>query len=202
MSKKYNVIYADPAWEQKAGRPLSGGYKKENGVQVFNPKSDKSADLPYNTMKFEDIVNLPIKKLTDDNCHLYLWVTNKYLMKAEQVIKAWGFKYSTTLVWCKKPIGSGMGGTFKVSTEYLIFATKGKVSELVKEKVNGTWFEEKRQYVNGYPCHSKKPDFFYELIEKVSKGKKLELFSRNERKGWSVFGNEVENSIDISEYYT
>lgn len=197
---KYNIIYADPAWEQKAGRPLSGGYKKENGVQVFNPKSNKSADLPYNTMKFEDIVNLPIKNLTADNCHLYLWVTNKYLMKAEEVVKAWGFKYSTTLVWCKKPIGSGMGGTFKVSTEYLIFATKGKVNELVNEKVNGTWFEKKRQYVNGYPCHSKKPDFFYELIEKVSKGKKLELFSRNERDGWDAWGNEIEGSIKLSEY--
>jgi len=197
MSKKYNIIYADPAWEQKAGRPLSGGYKKKNGVQVFNPISNKSADLPYNTMKFEDIVNLPIKNLTDDNCHLYLWVTNKYLLKVEQVIKAWGFKYSTTLVWCKKPIGSGMGGTFKVSNEYLIFATKGKVNELVNQKANGTWFEEKRQYVNGYPCHSKKPDFFYELIEKVSKGKKLELFSRNERLGWDAWGNEVDNSITI-----
>lgn len=198
--KKYDVIYADPAWEQKAGRPLSGGYKKEKGVQVFNPKSDKSANLPYNTMKFEDIVNLPIKNLTADNCHLYLWVTNKYLMKAEEVVKAWGFKYSTTLVWCKKPIGSGMGGTFKVSTEYLIFATKGKVNELVNKKINGTWFEEKRQYVNGYPCHSKKPDFFYELIEKVSKGKKLELFSRNIRQGWDAWGDEIQGSIKLSEY--
>jgi len=197
---KYNIIYADPAWEQKAGRPLSGGYKKEKGVQVFNPKSDKSANLPYNTMKFEDIVNLPIKNLTADNCHLYLWVTNKYLMKAEEVVKAWGFKYSTTLVWCKKPIGSGMGGTFKVSTEYLIFATKGKVNELVNKKINGTWFEEKRQYVNGYPCHSKKPDFFYELIEKVSKGKKLELFSRNIRQGWDAWGDEIQGSIKLSEY--
>ena len=120
--KKYNIIYADPAWEQKAGRPLSGGYKKENGVQVFNPISDKSADLPYNTMKFEDIVKLPVKDFTADNCHLYLWVTNKYLMKAEEVIKAWGFKYSTTLVWAKKPIGSGMGGNFKV---YILLYIKG-----------------------------------------------------------------------------
>lgn len=199
MGKKYNVIYADPAWEQKAGRPLSGGYKKKDGVQVFNPKSNKSVDLPYNTMKFEDIVNLPVGSLTDDDCHLYLWVTNKYLMKAEQVIKAWGFKYSTTLVWAKKPIGSGMGGTFKVSTEFLIFATKGKVNNLVKEKINGTWFEEKRQYVNGYPCHSKKPDFFYELIEKVSRGSKLELFSRNNREGWDAWGDEVEDSITIKQ---
>ena len=35
-SKRYSVIYADPAWEQKAGRDLSGGYKKVDGKQVFN----------------------------------------------------------------------------------------------------------------------------------------------------------------------
>jgi len=194
---KYNVIYADPAWDQKAGRPLSGGYKKENGVQVFNPKSNKSADLPYNVMKFEDIVALPVKKLADANCHLYLWVTNKYLLRAEQVIKSWGFKYSTTLVWVKKPIGGGMGGTFKVSTEFLIFATKGKVNDLVIEKVNGTWFDIKRQYVNGSPCHSKKPEFFYELIEKVSNGNKIELFAREKRSGWDSWGDEIPDSINF-----
>jgi len=193
--KKYNVIYADPPWQQKAGRPLSGGYKKENGVQVFNPKSNKSADLPYNTMKFEDIKSLPVKNLADDNCHLYMWVTNKYLMSANEIIKSWGFKYSTTLVWVKKPIGSGMGGTFKVATEFLIFATKGKVNAL--NKINGNWFQEKRQYVNGYPSHSKKPDFFYELIEKVSSGNKIELFSRNKRDGWDSWGNEIKNDIDL-----
>ncbi|KKN79744.1 hypothetical protein LCGC14_0337660 [marine sediment metagenome] len=195
--KKYNVIYADPAWEQKAGRPLSGGYIKVDGVQVFNPKSDKSADLPYNTMSFDDIKELPIKELTDDNCHLYMWVTNKYLMKAEQIINAWGFKYSTTLVWAKKPIGSGMGGTYKVSTEFLIFATKGNVGEITNEKVNGTWFEQKRQYVNGYPCHSKKPDFFYELIEKVSAGSKFELFARNKRDGWDAWGDKIVADVNI-----
>ena len=148
-------------------------------------------------MKFEDIVKLPVKDFTADNCHLYLWVTNKYLMKAEEVIKAWGFKYSTTLVWAKKPIGSGMGGNFKVSTEFLIFATKGKVGEITNEKINGTWFEQKRQYVNGYPCHSKKPDFFYELIEKVSAGNKLELFAREKRKGWDIWGNELQNDVEL-----
>jgi len=193
--KKYNVIYADPAWQQKAGRPLSGGYKKENGVQVFNPLSDKSADLPYPTMSLDDISKLPIKDISDDNSVLFIWVTNKYLMDVGRVISAWGFKYSTTLVWAKKPIGSGMGGTFKVSTEFLIFATKGKLN--TKKAINGTWFDIKRKYVNGYPCHSKKPDFFRELIESVCEGNKLELFAREKHEGWDVWGNEVADSITI-----
>lgn len=191
--KKYQIIYADPPWSQKAGRPLSGGYKKKNGVQVFNPLSDKSADLPYNTMSVNEIKDIPVKDIVENDAVLFMWVTNKYLMKAEQIIKTWGFRYSTTLVWVKKPIGSGMGGTFKVSTEFLLFATRGKVN--ASKSVNGTWFEQKRKYVNGYPCHSKKPDFFYKLIESVFDGEKIELFAREKTEGWDVWGDEVENDI-------
>jgi len=193
--KKYNIIYADPAWKQKAGRPLSGGYKKENGVQVFNPLSDKSADLPYDTMTLDEIKSLHVKDIADKDAHLYIWTTNKYLMDVGEIIKAWGFKYSTTLVWCKKPIGSGMGGTYKVSTEFLIFATRGKLA--TKKGVNGTWFDVKRKYVNGYPCHSKKPDFFREMIDSVSTGSKIELFAREKHEGWDVWGNEVESSVAL-----
>ena len=194
--KKYQIIYCDPPWQQKGGRPLSGGYKKENGVQVFNPLSNTSADLPYKTMTVEKIKNLPIKNISDKNCHLYIWVTNKYLMRVGEVINAWGFKYSTTLVWIKKPIGSGMGGTYKVSTEYLIFATKGKLK--TNKEINGTWFDVKREYVNGYPSHSRKPDFFRKMITSVSTGDKIELFARNKIDGWDTIGNDVDG-LDIKE---
>jgi len=192
---QYNVIYADPPWQQKAGRPLSGGYKKENGIQVFNPISNSSSELPYNTMTLEEIMALPIKDITAADAHLYLWVTNKYLMNVADVIKAWGFQYSTTLVWCKKPIGSGMGGTYKVSTEFLVFATKGSLKP--KKGITGTWFNVKRKYVNGYPCHSKKPDFFREMITEVSPGNKLELFAREKHEDWDIWGNTLSNTIEL-----
>ena len=195
MIKKYQIIYADPPWRQKAGRPLSGGYKKENKVQVFNPLSNVSSDLPYNTMTIKEIKAVPVKSISDRDAHLYIWVTNKYLMDVSEIIKAWGFKYSTTLVWCKKPIGSGMGGTYKISTEFLIFATKGKLQ--TKKNVHGTWFDVKRKYINGYPCHSKKPDFFREMINSVSTGNKIELFAREEHEGWDVWGDEVKCTVKL-----
>jgi N6-adenosine-specific RNA methylase IME4 len=173
--------------------PLSGGYKKQNGVQVFNPLSNKSVDLPYNTMTIEEIKALPVNDIADKDAHLYVWATNKYLMAVMEIIRAWGFKYSTTLVWCKNPIGSGMGGAYKVSTEFLIFATKGCLP--IKKSVNGTWFNVKRKYVNGYPCHSKKPDFFREMIEGVSPGTKIELFARENHAGWDAWGDEVEKGV-------
>lgn len=191
---KYNVIYADCPWNTKAGRPLKG-YKMKNGKQLFIPTSQKSKDLPYPTMTIDEMENLDVKSITADNAHLYFWTTNQYLPKAFQIIEKWGFKYSTTLVWAKKPLGGGLGGTFKITTEFLIFATKGSLK--ANEMVIGTWFDVKRKYVNGYPCHSKKPDFFYELIEKVSPGLKLEMFARENRNGWDAFGNEIQNSITI-----
>lgn len=191
---KYKVIYADPPWKQKAGRKMSG-YKIVDGKQIWNSNHVKSEDMQYQTMSIEDIKNLPVSKFADKDCFLFMWVTNQYLPQAFEVVKAWGFKYSTTIVWAKNKMGGGLGGTFRVTTEYLIFAKKGApVSKVV---FPGTWFNVKRTYENGYPKNSKKPDFFYEIIEDISDGPKLELFARNERDGWHAFGDEVKNSIDI-----
>lgn len=191
----YNTILADPPWIQKSGRAL-GNYQIKDGKQIFSDaESSSPRELPYPGMTVEQISSLNIVPLVAKNAHLYLWVTNKYLLQAEQVINAWGFNYSTTLVWCKNPLGGGLGGNYKVSTEFLIFATKGSLK--AKKSITGTWFQQKRPYVNGYPLFSKKPTFFHELIESVSPGPYLELFARNQRSGWDVFGDQVENSIII-----
>lgn len=192
QEKKYNVIYADPPWMQKAGRNLSGGYKTVDGKQVFNCVSTKSEELPYKTMSVEEIAAININGITEKDAVLFLWVTNKYLFDAKRVIDAWGFKYSTTLTWSKSPFGGGMGGTFGVSHETLLFCTRGKIN--AKTKIKGTVFAVKRPYVNGYPCHSKKPDFFIEMIDKITTGKKIELFARSKREGW---GNEIVSDIKL-----
>ncbi len=193
-NKKYQVIYADPPWKIKAGRPLSG-YKMDGDKQLFIPISNKSRDTAFPSMTIEEIKNIDVKSIAADDCHLYMWVTNSHLPVAFEVIKAWGFTYSTTIVWAKNKLGGGLGGTFRITTEYLIFAKKGKLKAL---KTNdNTWYNVKRTYENGYPKHSKKPDFFYELIENTSPGLKLEMFARNKRDGWDSWGNEIENDIEL-----
>lgn len=195
MSKRFNVIYADLPWDITAGRKL-GEYKMVDGKQIFNNAENKnSRALAYPTMSVEEIKLLPVSSITNKDCHLYIWVTNSHLPFVFGVIESWGFKYSTTLVWAKKAMGCGLGGAFGITTEFLIFARRGQLKTL--SKTVGTWFDRKRQYVNGYPQHSKKPDFFYELIEKTSPGPHAELFARNHREGWDVFGNELENTIQL-----
>jgi N6-adenosine-specific RNA methylase IME4 len=97
---KYNVIYVDPPWKIKVGRPLKG-YKMKNGKQLFIPTSNKSRDTEYPSMTIEQIKGLKVSEITADDAHLYVWVTNSHLPFAFEIIKHWGFEYSTTIVWAK-----------------------------------------------------------------------------------------------------
>jgi N6-adenosine-specific RNA methylase IME4 len=188
----YRTIVADPPWNQKAG-PLAGGVGE--GF-VFKGKQ-VSRDLPYPTMNLKAIKALPIADLAASDAHLYLWATNKYLPDAFEVVRAWGFTYSTTLVWAKNIMGGGLGGAYRVSTEYVIFARRGSLREL--SNVSGTWFNWKRPYnAKGKPMHSAKPPEFFEMVEAVSPASRIELFARTRREGWDAWGDEVESDVDIA----
>jgi hypothetical protein len=105
--QRYRTIVADPPWDVKAG-PASGSYKVVDGKQVWNlDPGKKTRDLAYPPMKLEAIKALPVADLAEPDAHLYLWTTNGYLPHAFDVIRAWGFAYSTTLVWAKTPFGGG-----------------------------------------------------------------------------------------------
>lgn len=43
--------------------------------------------------------------------------------------------------------------------------------------------------------HSRKPDVFHDIIEKVSPGPYVELFARRARPGWAVWGNQAPNPV-------
>lgn len=198
---RYRTIVADPPWDVKAG-PASGSYKVVDGVQVWNLASKKSRDLAYPSMTLEEIMALPLRELSEEDAHLYLWTTNGYLPQAFQVLQAWGFNYSTTLVWAKNPFGGGgLGGAWRISTEYLLFARRGSLKATGQHI--GTWFNFKREYnEHGKPQHSRKPSSFFQLIESVSPGPYLEMFARRERPGWDLWGNEAPNAIEIPRVVT
>lgn len=185
--KKYKTIVIDPPW--KYGKWGSGSKKALVQGIANNPQP-----LPYNYMTLDDIKRLPINNLCDNNCEVYLWTTQKYLQYSFDVLKSWGLKYCQILTWCKKPMGTGQGGVYCPTTEFLILARKGKMPKV--NRINSTWWLTKRQ-----KKHSQKPEFFQDMIESVSEPPRLEMFARRQRLNWDVFGNEVKNSIDISKYF-
>lgn len=182
---KYKTILIDPPWEYgKWGKP-SKKSQASKGVQ------DMVIDMPYKTMTVEEIKLLPIGSLANKNCELYLWTTQKYLPDSFDVLKAWGFKYCQTLTWCKKPRGTGQGGVYCPTTEFLILARIGKMPKV--DRIDTTWWEVKRPHNK----HSAKPENFQDIIETVSKPPRLEMFARRYRMGWDVWGNEVESDIKL-----
>ncbi len=184
--KRYSTIVVDPPWRYgkwgKASKPNYEGH------------IPKESALPYDWMSVEEIKALPVGSLANNDCELYVWTTQKYLPDTFDVIKAWGFKYCQTLTWCKKPMGKGQGGIYCPTTEFLILARRGKMPKV--ERIDTTWWQVSR----AWKAHSKKPEFFQDLIEQVSEAPRLEMFARRERDGWDVFGNEVNNSIDLERY--
>jgi N6-adenosine-specific RNA methylase IME4 len=177
VDKKYSIIYADPPWDVKAGPRWSS--------------SGKSGDLPYPTMKLDDIKNLNVKELAEKDAHLYLWTINKYLEQSYDVARKWGFKPVTLITWCKPQHGLGLGGSFVQTTEYLLLCKRGNLK--TNKGVNTTWIAHKRLR------HSEKPQIFRDLILQASGDfPRIELFARQKTEGWDVWGNEVQSDVELN----
>ncbi len=178
----FRTIVADPPWKYgKWGKASEKAFL----VSGICEETNKEIPMPYPTMSVDEICALKVGELAADDCDLYLWTTQKYLPDAFKVLAAWGFKYCQTLTWCKTPRGTGQGGLFCPTTEFLILGRKGKMPK--KPRIDSTWWNVKRPHNS----HSTKPEFFQDLIETVSDGPRLELFARRPRDGWTVWGNEV-----------
>ncbi len=137
----------------------------------------------YGTMSHAELLDLPVGDMADDDAHIYLWITNRSLPKGFSLLEKWGFRYVTTLTWCKPSIG--MGNYFRGSTEQVLFGVKG--SQPLKRKDVGTWFQAPR----GPNGHSSKPVEFYGLVESCSPGPYLEMFARSDRVDWTPWGAET-----------
>ena len=84
--KKYQIIYADPPWE----------YQDKLG-------GTSGAGSQYETQSIEWIANLPVSKITDKNCFLFLWVTGPQLRDCWLIFDGWGFTYKTiAFTWVKR----------------------------------------------------------------------------------------------------
>ncbi len=85
MRKKYRIIYADPPWQ----------YDRKVGQGV--------AENHYQTMRVKELQKLPVSRITDKDCVLFLWVTFPFLPEGLAVMRSWGFQYKTCAFnWVKR----------------------------------------------------------------------------------------------------
>jgi len=179
---KFGTILADPPW------------RFLNSTGKVAPEHKRLAR--YSTMTLEEIKELPVAMYAAEPSNLYLWVPNALLPEGLEVMRAWGFHYKANFVWHKirkdgGPDGRGVGFYFRNVTEIILFGTRGKNARTLapgRRQVNFL-ATQKRE-------HSRKPDEIFPIIEACSRGPRLELFAREKRRGWTVWGNQAPEKED------
>lgn len=179
----YGAILADPPW----------AYKAWSGDTL----PSRVADAHYNTMPIAETCALPVSQLAASDCVLFVWITWPTIKDAFALMEAWGFTYKTCgFDWMKAdntqpnffqeevPAQVGMGYWTRANTEPCLLATKGKPKRLNADVRQGI-IAPRRE-------HSRKPDGIHERIERLVSGPYLELFARQKRPGWDVWGNQTD----------
>jgi N6-adenosine-specific RNA methylase IME4 len=164
---KFRTIIVDPPW------PVQKILREERMLQ--------EEELDYTTIKIRQIMDFPIQKVMAENCHVYLWATQKYIPIAFEVFKAWGVKYECLLTWVKN-----VGFTpfsWMYSTEHVLFGRTGSLELLRKGR--------RLDFKGKVREHSRKPDEFYDLVRAVSPKPRVDLFAREKHRGFKAWGNEV-----------
>lgn len=162
---KFDVIAIDPPWNY--------------GTQ-FNASGRRVAN-PYPEMTQEELKKIELP--ASENCVLFLWTTHKFIWDAKELLDEWGFEYRSMFVWDKQKIG--MGNLVRMQCEFCLMGIKGNPVFRDAHNIRDIFSEPRRE-------HSRKPKAFYEMVNNLCVGRKLDYFSREHRDGWCSYGNDTE----------
>lgn len=176
---KYGMIMADPPWQY------------ENWSKAGE---HKNASAQYECQDLDWVKSLRVGDIASRDCILWLWATNPLLDKAFDVMATWGFKFKTAGHWSKKTVKGnqafGTGYILRCAGEPFLIGTVGEpwTAKNVRSVIEGPVRE-----------HSRKPDEAFIAAERLAGDvPRIELFSRQRRKGWDVMGNEISKFVEAA----
>lgn len=176
--RRYGTIVIDPPWPMK---------KIEREVRP------NQVEFDYPTMDYEALRDFRVKfaLLASDNCHVFMWTTQKFLPMALRLFEDYEIKYVLTMVWHKTG-GFQPVGLPQYNCEFVLYGRIG-TPEFVDTKAFDCCFEAPRT------DHSRKPDEFYDLVRRVTPDGRIDVFSREKRDGFDQYGNEPMKFTEAAE---
>lgn len=188
----FGLIMADPPWR----------------FDLHSTKGEaKAPQAHYNCMSLTDIAALPVEGIAASDCLLWLWAINPMLPQALDVMAAWGFTFKTAGTWCKRTKHGkdafGTGYVLRSSNEPFLIGTRGapKTTKATRSTIptyddwfhaDGCWPAGSITIEGRTRAHSQKPEECFAAAEGLMPdARRVELFSRTSRPGWTSWGDEA-----------
>ena len=170
----YGVIHIDPAWSYQLYS--EAGHKK-------------SPHAHYDCIPLDQMKAMPVGHLAAPDSVMVMWGVFPMMPQAIDLMEHYGFEFKTGGAWAKQsPTGRkwafGTGYIFRGAAEFYIVGTIGN-PRLRSKSVRNLIVAPRRE-------HSRKPDQIFTDIEALWDGPYLDLFGRQQRPGWTVWGNEAD----------
>lgn len=189
---EYRCVLLDPPWPEKGGGKIKRG-----------------ADKHYPVASFSDIERIvltaPWRAAADAHCWCWTTANIKNQEAALRLLRLMDFEPVRSVIWVKTKadgtgVRPGLGQYLRGAHEVLLLGVRGRGLD------ESVW-QGDRSLIDvihtphptgpgGKRIHSRKPAASYELIERVSKGPRIELFARTRRvafdgQRWDVWGNQA-----------